>query len=153
MPSVADNSRSCEVRRGCYESAHLEGKHVLYGDGTWNGQNRFTEMQNVPCRKIKQFLPSFIQQTLVRGATAVHCPRCSRHNEDAKQKMEESGTVTTSWSGGQRRFSAGIPGSRGATGAEKGQEVAQGGGWGPEGVAWDFLFPVLPTRMSVLSST
>lgn len=98
------------------------------------------------------FLPSFIQQTLVRGATAVQCSRCSRHNKDAEQKTEESGTVATSWGGGQRRFSAGTPGSGGATGAEQDREAAQGGGWGLQGVAWDFLFPVLPTRMSVLSS-
>ena len=37
--SLADSSRSCEVRRGCYESANLEGKHVLYGDDALNGQN------------------------------------------------------------------------------------------------------------------
>ena len=37
--SLADNSRSCEVRRGCDESANLEGKHVLYGDDALNGQN------------------------------------------------------------------------------------------------------------------
>ena len=69
-----------------------------------------------------------------------------------KMKTEESGTVATSWGGGQRRFSAGTPGSGGATGAEQDREAAQGGGWGLQGVAWDFLFPVLPTRMSVLSS-
>lgn len=142
--SVADNSRSCEVRRGCYESANPEGKHVLYGDGALNGQK--------DSLRRKMFLPSFIQQTLVRGATAVHCSTCSRHNKDAEQKTEESGTGTTSWGGGQRRLSAGTPGSGGAIGAEKGQEAAQGGGWGLEGVAWDFLFPVLPTKMSALSS-
>ena len=54
--------------------------------------------------------------------------------------------MATSWGGGQRRFSAGTPGSGGATGAEQDREAAQGGGWGLQGVAWDFLFPVKIAR-------
>lgn len=50
------------------------------------------------------------------------------------------------------RFSEGTPGSREATGGEKVQEAGQGGGWGPEGVAWGFLFSPLECQFSVLPS-